>query len=168
IGAAIGFAGSGVDDRRVQWIDRDGADGQTRLRIRQSSPVRAAIGGLPDAATGGPGVGDVAVAGIDRNRGHPARDIAEGREIMDRLGTERAPVRSAATAASAARLSFLVSLPRPWRCRRGQPKYTRGPRRSRGRLCPEEGPPDWPTFRKSAWRDRARYRSPARRFRANG
>src|SRR5438128_4901018 len=74
-----------------------------------------------------------------------------------------APVRSAATAASAASLSFLVSPPRP--C---QPKYTRGRRRSRGRLCPEKGPPDWLTIRKSAWRDRARYRSPARRFRANG
>src|SRR5438094_1380196 len=79
-----------------------------------------------------------------------------------------APVRSAATAANAASLGFAVSPPSTVALPpRGQPKYTRGPRRSRGGLCPEKGPPDWPTIRKSAWRDRARYRSPARRFRAN-
>jgi hypothetical protein len=55
VAAEVALAGADVDDVGIGGSDRDRADGaELQLAVGHGNPVRAAVGGLEDAAAGPP------------------------------------------------------------------------------------------------------------------
>src|SRR5476649_669216 len=58
------LAGTHVNRVRVTRVERDGTGGERWLIVRQGRPVRAAIGGLPNAALSRPDIDHIGTAGV--------------------------------------------------------------------------------------------------------
>ena len=93
--AVICLPGGGIDCGRVSGINRQRADSQGDLRIREGRPGRRrahCVAGLPYAATGGAGVHHRTVGRVDRKRRHPAGVLPFGTGVGgDRLRPEFGP-----------------------------------------------------------------------------